>query len=241
MPSRNAVLARASVFLIVIVLGVGLFTYFSVKGVGDRDIAPTSVSIFPTPTQALFYDTFLDNRNAWGLSNHGGYLREIANNRLVLTNTNPQTTLIESLPNEQIYGDFTVTITFAMLQGDANDSVGIYVRGDSNLDHDYRIEISGDETFDSAKEFLDMHSKQQVQLLDGPRHITSLLSPGQLNTLKATLQGTMLSVSINNTLISTVSDADYASGQVTLFVRHGSTSSGVTMSVSEIEIDTIGL
>ncbi len=239
--------------LLIVIMFIGaLYAFYSVKGAGKGGSPPASATaktagptptaseIIPTPTQALFYETFQDNRNQWALSNAGGYVRELSGGQLVLTNTNPQTTMVESLPNEMTYKDFSVTVTFSMLGGDANDSVGIYVRGDSNLDHDYRIEISGTNTFDVAKEYLDSQSMSQVVTLDGPKTISALHPPSQLNTLTVTLQGPALSVSLNNMLISAVTDNDYASGQVALFVHHGTSSTGVTMSVSQIEIDRLG-
>jgi len=242
-------LVKSATFLIVVLLCAGLFAFYSVKGAGKGanpgphgSVAPTPTAslLVPTPTQALFYDTFLDNRNAWELSDHAGFTRELVQGRLVLTNTNPSTTLIESLPNEMMYDDFTLTITFAVQQGDANDSVGVYVRGDSNLDHDYRLEIGGNNTFDIAKEYTDKQSAPQEVLLYGPTSIPALHPPGQLNTMTVTLQGPTMHVMLNNMLVSTVTDGDYTSGQVALFVRHGATSARVTMSVSAIEIDRPG-
>jgi 3-keto-disaccharide hydrolase len=242
---------RLSVFLIAILLLTGASILYSARGAGKgsspartaTDSAgsptPTATQVVATPAQALFYDTFLDNRNTWALSNQSGFLRILSGGRLSLTNTNPQTTLVESLPNNSQYGDFTMTVTFAMLGGDSNDSVGIYVRGDNNLDHDYRVEISGDGAFDIAKEYLDEQSMPQDLILFGPTNVPALRPPGQFNTMTATLQGPLISVSLNNTLISTVMDDDYTSGQAALFVRHGATSPGVTMSVSAIEIDSM--
>ncbi|HEV2580960.1 MAG TPA: family 16 glycoside hydrolase [Ktedonobacteraceae bacterium] len=239
-------IASITAFLIVIALVAGLFSYYSIRRTGEggtptpsRTVVPTPTPtlIVPTPTQALFYETFIDNRNIWALSNRGGFVREMANGALLLTNTNPLSTLIESIPSETSYDNFTMTITFAFDEGDANDSIGLYIRGDSNLDHDYRIEMSGDSTFDIAKEYLDTQSLPQVLTLDGPERISELRPQGQLNTMIVTAQGPTIRVTLNNTLISSVTDNDYASGQIALFVRHGATSLEATMSVSAIEID----
>ncbi len=244
--SRARRITRIIVFLIVIMLVSGTYFYYSIKRAGESgtptvnqtaDPTPTPTVIVPTPTQALFYETFLDNRNIWALSNQGGFFREIVNGELVLTNTNALSTLVESLPNEIKYDNFTLAITFTMIQGDANDSIGLYIRGDSNLDHDYRIEISGDDTFDIAKEYLDNQSLPQVLMLDGPEHLSGLRPHGQFNTMIVTAQGPTMSVTINNTIISSVTDNDYASGQIALFVRHGATSPAATMSIGAIEID----
>jgi hypothetical protein len=246
---RSRTLTRIIIFLIVIILGASIFTYYSRRGVGESGKpiptgtarpSPTATLVIPTPTQALFYEVFRDNRNSWALSNQDGFLREIAGGRLILTNSNPLTTLVESLPNEIRYSDFTLTIAFTIQQGDANDSVGIYLRGDSNLDHDYRIDINGDNTFDIAKEYLDQQSLPQTLMLDGPKHISALHPVGQLNSIIVTAQGPSMSVQINNMLVGAVTDDDYTSGQIAFFVRHGATSPAASMSVSSIEIDRPG-
>jgi len=252
-PPRPRLATRAASFLIVALLIAGIFYFYGVRGAGKGDNPPTVATnavstptpsptpsqVIPTPTQALFYDTFLDNRNKWALSYQAGFTRALVDGRLILTNANPQTTLVESLPNEMTYNDFTLTVTFALQIGDANDSVGFYLRGDNNLDHDYRVEISGNNLFDVAKEYLDQQSMPQTLMLEGPESVPALHPPGQLNTLTATLQGPMLSMTINNTLVSTVTDSDYSSGQVALFARHGTSSAGVSMAISSIEIDRL--
>src|SRR6266852_1416867 len=50
--------------------------------------------------------------------------------------------------------DFSLSVTFTLLKGDENDCVGLYLRGDSNLDHDYRIDIFGNNRFAINKELL---------------------------------------------------------------------------------------
>lgn len=253
-PPRSGLITRIAAFLIVMMLIAGIFTFYSVRGAGKGGNpparatnsvtiptpTPTPSQVIATPTQALFYDTFLDNRNKWALSNQAGFTRALVDGRLVLTNANSQTTLVESMPSETTYNDFTLTVTFALQVGDANDSVGFYVRGDNNLDHDYRIEISGNNTFDIAKEYLDQQSMPQTQMLEGPVSTPALHPPGQFNTMTATLQGPTLSVTVNDIPVSTVTDADYSSGQVALFARHGTSSAGVSMAVSSIEIDRLG-
>lgn len=242
MPSRTAMYVRVIALLIVILLGASLFTYYSISRAKEEGVnaTPTSTLIIPTPAQALFYDTFLDNRNDWTLSNHAGFIREIMHNMLVLTDTNPHTTLVESLPSEKLYDDFTLTVTFAIQQGDQGDAVGIYVRGDSNLDHDYRIDISPNSTIDVAREYLDNHDLPQVAMLAGPEQIAALHTIGQLNTLTVRLQGPTMRITLNNALVTTINDSNYTSGQVALFVRHGATSPAVTMAVGEIELDAVG-
>lgn len=238
-------------FLIAMILIVALFTIYGVRSagkggslpvtatVGTAGPTPTATLVVPVPTQAAFYETFVDNRHNWALSNQDGFLRALTNGRLMLTNVNPRTTLVESVPNEMMYDNYTLKVSFAVQGGDTNDSVGVYVRGDSNLDHDYRIDINGDNTFDIAKEYLDRQSMPHTSLLDGPKNIAQLRPPGQYNTMTAILQGPLLRVTLNNALIGSVSDSDYTSGQIALFVRHGTTSAAVTMIIKTLEVDRL--
>lgn len=195
--------------------------------------APTLVM----PTQAMFYDQFLDNSHFWVLSSQAGYIRTLTNGMLILSDTNPQTTLIEGLPNNSQYNNFSMTVDFTVTQGDANDSVGLYLRGDSNLDHDYRVDINGDGTFDIAKEYLDTNNTPQSTILDGPHSASVLYPQGQQNTVTAIMKGPVLVLLINGTVVSTLTNSDYASGQIALFAHHGATSEEVTVAISRVEVD----
>ncbi len=103
----------------------------SVKGGITPSPTDTETPTLAIPTQAIFYDQFLDNSHFWLLSNQAGYIRTLTNGMLTLSDTNPQTTLIEGLPNNAQYTNFLMTVDFTVTQGDMNDSVGLYLRGDS--------------------------------------------------------------------------------------------------------------
>ncbi len=114
-------------------------------------------SVVPT-APALFSDNFANNSKGWATGNDSGFSRNITNNALVLVENNQHYVLPEPLPTNNTFSDFTVTATFTFNQGDQNDRVGIYMRGDSNLDHDYRIDIYGDNTYAIAREFIDTNN-----------------------------------------------------------------------------------
>lgn len=197
--------------------------------------APTpSVTTEPTP-QPLFIENFADQGKGWYLSDRAGYTRTFANDQLILQCTN-QKRLIESLPGSKTYGDFMITVNFTLQGGDENDSVGLYLRGDSNLDHDYRLDIYGDMTYDLSKESLgDDNLPENTPLLE-PAHTTALNAMGQQNTLTVTMQGPIITLTINNHLVNTLIDTSYQSGQIALFVNNGNTSGGTTASFSRIAI-----
>jgi hypothetical protein len=198
---------------------------------------PTEMYLETPPPQALFYDTFINNALGWSITNQAGYIRTLANGKLTLTDTNANTTLVESLPTNAIYDNFTVTVDLTILYAGENDSVGIYVRGDSTMDHDYRIEINGDNTFDIANEYLDASKRPRALILDGPLPSSVLNPPGMQNTISVIMVGSQLLLFINNTQVTSISDGDYTTGRIALFARAGETSDGVSVSFSRVEVD----
>jgi hypothetical protein len=193
--------------------------------------ATATPSPSPTPSstpQPLFSDYFVNNDKGWlvGESAGTGYNRTIDLNGLTLSATNHKI-LIESLPGNNMYDDFLLETTFTFEPGNTSDKMGIYIRGDSNLDHDYRIDIEGNNTYAISKESLNEDRKPVTTYLATPTHTPALKPLGQENTLKLITKGPTILLMINDQQVSSVTDADYTRGQVALFVQNGSTSSGV--------------
>ncbi len=195
----------------------------------------TEEGITPTPTP-FFADDFSNNSQGWYLNNIAGYTRSLSDNGLILTDTN-RSPMIESLPTNHKFGDFILTTTLTLKQGDNNDSVGLYLRGDSNLDHDYRIDIFGNNTYAISKEYLDTDNTPQSLYIIAPSHTTSLKSPGTPNTLTVIMKGPTMILLINGNLVNAIIDEDYTHGQIALFVANSATSPGVTAVFSSITID----
>lgn len=207
---------------------------------------PKSATKIPTPTasatltpQPLFVDNFLDNKKGWYTGSVDGYARSLDSNGLTLTDTNHKV-LTESLPTNQLFDNVIITTTFTLQNADKNDSVGLYIRGDSNLDHDYRIELFGNNMYAISKESLDATNHPQITYLAGPTHTAALKTTGQQNTLVITMNGAVLTLQINGVLVNTVIDDDYTRGQIALFVANGTTSSGVTALFSSISVYPTG-
>jgi Domain of Unknown Function (DUF1080) len=238
----------ASMVFVFLALSIAGFVFLQIsKG---KDIKLTTGTETPTPTpsstaiyletpppQAVFYDTFKNNALGWSISSTAGYYRTVKSGKLTLTNTNPGTTLIESLPTNAIYDNFAVSVDLTIVNAGRNDSAGVYVRGDSNMDHDYRIDINGDNTFDIAKEHLDSNNNPHSTFLDGPRSSPALNPPGVQNAIKLVMAGSQLVLFINNVEVSFITDSDYVTGQVALFVHADEESKGVTVSFSKVEVD----
>lgn len=194
-----------------------------------------SPALSPTP-QPLFADTFVDNSKGWYTGTVEGYTRLISNDELTLSATNHKT-LIESLPSSTSFDDFSVTMTFRLLQANPHDSVGLYVRGDSTLDHDYRIDIFGDASYAVSKEWLGPDNTQQRTYLVGPTRSHFLQPTGQQNTLTVILKGSSLVIVINGAVVNALTDADYTHGQIALFVANDPASSGVLATFRRIAVE----
>ena len=205
---------------------------------GTPSTTPTdSPTASPTPTP-LFSDNFVDNSKGWATGDVDGYTRSVSDNMLLLTSTNHRM-LIESLPTNKTYNNFSLTVTLKLLMADAHDSVGIYLRGDSNLDHDYRIDIFGDNTYAISKETLDTNNAALTTKLVEPSHSSRLSPVGQENTLTIIMKGPELVLLINGTMVQSITDTDYKQGQIAFFVSHGPVSAGVSAAFTSIEIDPV--
>lgn len=245
--SRRIGYLVATAVLVLILVGGSVFLALRSKG-NAATTAPGSLTSTPTPMptetftvtpppRSQFYDTFVDNSHGWSLTTQGGFVRTLANQALTLTDTNPNTTLVESLPSNTSYDDFVLIVDFKIVTANEDDSAGIYVRGDSNLDHDYRIDINGNNTFDIAKEYLATNNNPQSVLLDGPGSSPMLNPVGRQNTLMVIMKDTRLDLLINSTLVSSVTDSDYKTGQIALFAHNSSNPRGVSVSFSRVEVD----
>ncbi len=205
------------------------------RGSAGSTVTPGATpSIFLTPTP-LFSDDFSNNSKGWAMSK-GGYTRSLDQDQLTLSATNHQI-LTESLPTSTTFSDFTLITTFTFVKGDAHDSVGLYLRGDSNLDHDYRIDIFGNNTYVISKESLDVSNIEETMTLINPTRTSHLLPTGQANTLTVMMKGSSLVLQINGATVESITDTDYTHGQIALFVENGATSDGVTATFSHIEVN----
>jgi hypothetical protein len=248
-PNLNVLLIAAIITVLLILSFSGLFFLQISNGRGPQSTTssetptptptPTSIYLETPPPQAAFYDTFKNNALGWSISSTAGYYRTVKPGKLILTNTNQGTTLIESLPTNSIYDNFAVSVDLTILKAGRNDSVGVYIRGDSILDHDYRIDLNGDGTYDIAKEYLDSKNHPQSIFLAGPSNSSALDPPGGQNTIMVILNGSQLQLFLNNVKVSTVIDSDYITGQVALFARAGKDSHDVTVSFSRVEVDKL--
>lgn len=234
-----------AVLLLLALIGGSLFLilHYTEEGLSSSrtngNISTPTDTPTATPDQALFSDNFTNNNVGWDTSSDSGYTRNVSNHVLTLADTKHGTILTESLPTNDTFDNYIVTVIFTLVKADQNDSTGVYVRGDSNLDHDYRIEINGNNTYDIVKEYLDANATPRAAILLGPAKAASLHPLGQPNVLRVILHGPRITMVINNVVVGLVTDNDYTKGQIDLFVHNGATSSGVKAVFENVEVDRV--
>ncbi|HTI14630.1 MAG TPA: family 16 glycoside hydrolase [Dictyobacter sp.] len=202
-------------------------------------LTPPDVNSFVTPTPTPIYDdTTITNRNGWATGNADGYTRIVNDDQLYLCDTNHHI-LTESLPTSAQFSNFVFSTTFTFVKADADDAVGVYLRGDNTLDHDYRVTILGNGQVSIHKEYLSDDMVQQAILLGQVTKAASLAPPGHANTLTVIMNGPLFTVKINGATTFIVADNAYQQGQIVLYVRNATNSNGVAASFRNVQVDPI--
>ncbi|WP_338251092.1 hypothetical protein [Dictyobacter halimunensis] len=197
----------------------------------------TTNTATPTPT-TLFHEDFLDNHNGWAVSSSAGYIRSMADNKLTLSVAEHKI-LIENVPTSAPLSNFTLDVSYILEKADKNDRVGLYLRGDSNLDHDYRIDIFGNNTITINKESLDDNKLPQSIVLSTITNIPSIKKIGHENRLEVSMNGPQIVLKVNGVEVKKLEDYDYTKGQVALFVNNGWSSDEVTASFISMDVESI--
>ncbi len=155
---------------------------------------------------------------------------------LTLEDHQPNDSVNDLLPTNNPFSDFKLVVTFTMEQGDQNDVVGISLRTDSSFSHEYHVAFDGGQNFEIGKEYLDSSGNAQEKVLSGVAPAAALKPIGQPNTVTIVMKGNTLVLLINDSVVKTVTDSDYATGQIALYIGHGNTSSGVKASFSSVAV-----
>jgi hypothetical protein len=246
--------------ILFVVLCVSAISNAQIRGKGDTVFGTatsvptktaTKSSVTPTPTPTiegtptitqtpvtLFSEYFNDNHNGWAV-NTAEYVRTLKDRKLTLSVTN-HTLLTESVPIETPLSDFTLSTNFTLEKAGKNDKVGLFLRGDGNLDYDYRIDIYGNNVITINKEYLDATKNSQSEELARISQKDSILNPiGKENLLKVEMNGPNITLWVNGVEVKTVQDYDYTEGQVDLFVNNDVSSAVTTASFASLDITSI--
>ncbi len=228
--------------LLILMLCIGsVFLLFRQQGNVKISTQPNrrilgTVRLTPTPTlPVLFSDNFADNSENWNVGNEAKYGSTIINGTLTMMKANHKP-FREPLPSNVAYDNFSVTTTFTLLQGDQNDSAGLYLRASGDTGQGYYVDIYGNDTFDIAKITVDANQKIHATYLAEPQHSSALHTKGQRNDVMVIMKGTSIVLLINGIVVKLVRDDAFTSGKIMLFVENGSSSNGVIASFDSIAV-----
>jgi len=226
--------------LLIVLLGGGIFFFTRGKTTttspATTNVSTAALTATAEASQALFFDNFANNSKGWQTGNSAGMSQTISNNMLTLEVHQPNGYVNELLPTTNPFSDFKLVVTFTMEQGDKNDVVGISLRTNSDFTHEYHVQFDGGQNFEIGKSYLDSSGNSQVKDLSGWAPASALKPVGQPNTITIVMKGNTLVLLINDSVVKTVTDSDYATGQIALYVVHGITTSGVKASFSSVAV-----
>ena len=188
----------------------------------------------PTAT-ALFSDNFSDNSQNWDVGVEPKEGSTINNGTLTLMASNNQS-FREPLPSNVTYDDASIATTITLLRGDQNDSVGLYFRANESTGQGYSIDIYGNDTFAISKVTVDAAQKTHSTYLAEPQYSSALHTKGQKNDVRVIMKGVNIVLVINDTVVKSVRDGEFTSGEIMLFVENGNSSTGVVASFDAVAV-----
>ncbi|MEO8955300.1 MAG: family 16 glycoside hydrolase [Ktedonobacteraceae bacterium] len=239
---KNLLLIVGVVILLLAILGGSIFAFSRSRSatITQRGTTANSPVTSVSSPASLFSENFADDSKGWGIGSGSGFSSTIAHNMLTMSEANHRVLDI-AIPDKNnphaVYSDFSVTTTFTLLKADQNDSAGLYLRGAStngNFSQGYFVDIYGDNSYDIFKVFAD---STKDTFLIGPTPSSAINTVGQQNKLTVVMKGSNMVVLVNDKILISVSDTDFKSGQIALFVENGKSSNGVQASFSSVLIN----
>ena len=229
--------------LLVLVLACSGLVYVAAKNINTVNTAPTPTATatqaptaVPTPAvQALFSDNFADNSKNWDVGGATGYSSAISNNALTMKEANHKI-FREPIPTNSSYSDFSIAMTFTLMKGDMNDSVGLFLRSATDGQQGYYVDVFGDDTYDILKIYPDANQQNQATYLAQPAPSSALHTEGQQNTMTVIMKGTNIVLLFNNTVVQSVTDNTFTGGPAFLFIENGKSSDGVIATFNTVAI-----
>jgi len=217
-----------------LIIGIGILVIVLISGaflgyafLGNKNDKTVSVTPTPKPTptpsvKPLFNDSFNNNNNGWDLtSNPGQFSVQVGGGKMVLEDDNNK--LIWEIVPGKTFGDFTLSVDAVLSKGDQNNGYGIYIRGGLSqsiyLDTYYRFELYGDGTYAIFKGVLDGSGNTQSNQLVYTAN-TSIQKQGIVNHITIIAKGQSMTFMVNGQMLRTITDNNYKSGLVALFVSN---------------------
>lgn len=176
----------------------------------------TLQALLPTATAApsgtlLFSDEFDDNANHWGLSSTTTGSVSLVYQGLAIKVDQPNA-MLWSVAGKK-YGDVVIDVDGVLLSGPSNDVFGAVCRF-TDASHFYGFLISHDGYFGIFK--MENGSLSLADAAQGLKYSEAIHQGGTVNHVQAICQGDLLTLSVNDELLSIVQDESYSSGQVGL-------------------------
>jgi ribosomal protein L40E len=231
-PSGTEKNRAAFYYFISVISVIILITFVAIHASGispstlfSKAAAPTSIIKYPTPPGTpIFSDNFLSDTYGWNLqSSPGNYAVTTGNGALTLQ-VNKNKLLWELLPGERSYSNFTLTVNAVLSKGDQNNGYGVYIRGASNSETDlatyYRFELYGDGSYAIFKGTIDASGRSGDTKMVDYTLSSAIQKQGKVNQIMIIAKGAALSFIVNGQLLQTITDNNYSSGSVALFVSN---------------------
>lgn len=231
-------LVLGSILVLLLACSGLLFASSRRPNTGNTTTTPTTITATTvvTPTaRPLFADDFVDNSKNWDVGSATGYSSTISNNVLTMKEANHKL-FRESIPTNTSYTDFSITMAFTLVQGDLNDSVGLFLRSSADGHQGYYVDIYGDDTYDIIKIQTDANQKNQAIYLAEPTTSPSLHTKGQKNIMTVIMKGNQIVLLLNNKVVKSVTDSSFIGGPVALFIENGNSSDGVIATFDSVAI-----
>jgi Domain of Unknown Function (DUF1080) len=216
----------AIVALLIVVVGGGLFAYFSLRDASNSTSQTTPhATSTPTPIgHPLFTDSFIDNKNGWDTSSKNGQFSvKIGGGSLAVEDDNHRL-LWELVPSTQHFSDFYITVDANLSKGSQSNGYGIYIRGSLNQNNElatyYRFELYVDGSFAVFKGVVDASGAIKNDTLFDYTLNSAILKQGQTNHVAINAKGSTMTFTVNGQVLATVTDSTYPSGSIALFVSN---------------------
>lgn len=187
--------------------------------------APSHRIAYPLPTGTpLFSDNFSSDTNGWNLQSSPGNYAVTLNNGALTMETDKNQLLWELLPGERTFSNFTLIVKAVLNKGDQNNGYGVYIRGTANQQSDlatyYRFELYGDGSYALFKGVTNTNGTSTATKIVDYTLNAAIKKQGRTNQIMIIAKGPAISFIVNDQLLTTITDASYASGSVALFISN---------------------
>ncbi|GAC1354403.1 MAG: hypothetical protein NVS4B11_24530 [Ktedonobacteraceae bacterium] len=204
------------------------YTFLFARKSSQQPVRGTTPHILATSPvlkgNPLFQDAFTNNTNGWNIQNYPGeFSIALGDGVLKLENDNNKL-LWELVPGGKNYGDFQLSVDATLSKGSQDNGYGVYIRGtlsqNMSITTFYRFELYGDGSFAIFKGVADANGATTTPRLVDYTNSSAIQKQGTLNHITIKAKGSNLQFIVNDQTLSTISDTNYTSGGVALFVSN---------------------